>query len=225
VPDLLRKLLEWFGDRPKTEIALIASAAIVLLVLISRVLYVIAAIVFLVALCGMIVQLVRRQSARAWVAATGVALGMTLLFGFVANTIYGPMIQGQVRAGTLLTAVIAFAGVVTGVAGIFTGFAANRQARAAENQASMTARSLRVTEQSLREQNDRAHLDLEMATLFKLDDRFFYGSRFLDARREAIEHITHTRISQKVCSQTTPIFRTCGRAPPVPRTYSTSSST
>jgi hypothetical protein len=188
VPDFLRRLLDWFRARPPNQRALIASAVIIFLVLISRVLFVIAGIVFLATLCGMIVQLVRQESARSWVAATGIALVMTLLFGLVANTLY-PIIKGQVRAGMLLTAVIALAGIATGVAAI-------RQARAAENLASMTARSLRVTEQSLRAQHERARLDLEMDVLFRLDERFFYGPRFREARREAIEHIKVTYIDK-----------------------------
>jgi hypothetical protein len=71
---------------------------------------------------------------------------------------------------TVLTLVIAVAGIATGIGAIWTAVAARRQAQ--------------LTERSLTEQNERLRLNLEVNLLHKLQDR--YDSQIFIGRRSAV---------------------------------------
>jgi hypothetical protein len=174
VPDFLRRLLDGFRIRPPTQMALIITAVIFFLVLISRVLSVIAGIVFLVALCGMFVQFARQQPARAWVAAMKPKSSVTANDMTLAATIYGPMIMDQVSGDTALniknaadiaTVVTAIATVVATIGGLLLLLATLRQLKVA-------ARQLRLNERQLGLSADveEANFWLQLRQMFKAHD-------------------------------------------------------
>jgi drug/metabolite transporter (DMT)-like permease len=89
VPEFLRSPLEWFWERPGTQKALIGAAALVVLIAASRVVSVIATLIFIVAAIAFLVQLVRRRPTWGWMFVALGALGAAVLFGATASAIYG----------------------------------------------------------------------------------------------------------------------------------------
>src|SRR5215207_8612619 len=98
MPEFLRRAWEWVRTLPNLQKALLGAAGVVVLVVASRAVAAIAALVFIVAIVAFIVQLLRRAPARSWALAAGGAFVAVLLFGGIADAVYGPAtIEDQPR--------------------------------------------------------------------------------------------------------------------------------
>jgi lipopolysaccharide export LptBFGC system permease protein LptF len=90
VPEFLSRPLEWLRGRSNVQKALIGAGVLVALIAASRVVLVIALLVFIVAAVAFLVQLARRRPTRAWMIIALGSLAATVLFGAVEGAISGP---------------------------------------------------------------------------------------------------------------------------------------
>jgi hypothetical protein len=98
MPEFVNRAWGWFQTRPNIQKVVIVLAALVVLLLLSRVVSVIAAFVCLVALIGLVYAAVRRVPVRPWAIVAVGALVVTLVFGGLASAIYGPAQPDQAKA-------------------------------------------------------------------------------------------------------------------------------
>ena len=98
MPEFVNMWWGWFQARTGGQKALIAVAALIVLVLLSRVVWVLASVGFVVALIILIYRFARRRPVRTWAIATGALLAVGLVFGGISNAIYGPTEQDQAKA-------------------------------------------------------------------------------------------------------------------------------
>lgn len=87
----LSRALGWFRARSNPQKTAIAATIILALVLASPVVWAIAAVAFIVAVVGLIVQAVRRRPVRIWLIAGGSALVAVMVFATFVESIYGPV--------------------------------------------------------------------------------------------------------------------------------------
>jgi uncharacterized protein involved in response to NO len=90
VPEFLSRALEWLRGRSNVQKALIGAGVLVVLIAASRVVSVIALLVFIVAAVAFLVQLARRRPTRGWMIIALGSLAAAVLFGAVEGAISGP---------------------------------------------------------------------------------------------------------------------------------------
>ncbi|MDQ3864134.1 MAG: hypothetical protein M3317_11665 [Actinomycetota bacterium] len=95
MPEFVSRWWGWFQARTGVQRAGIAVVVLIVLVLLSRVVWIVASMGFVLALLVLIYRLARRRPVRTLAIATVVLLATGLLFGGVSNAIYGPIQQDQ----------------------------------------------------------------------------------------------------------------------------------
>lgn len=95
------RTLEWTRARSNPQKTALGALVILGLVLASPVVWVVAAVAFVVALFGLIFAAIRRHPVRIWVVAGGAALVAMMVFGTFVNSIYGPIDVEPIRVSGL----------------------------------------------------------------------------------------------------------------------------
>jgi hypothetical protein len=90
VPEFLSRPLEWFRGRSNAQKVLIGAVVLIVLTAASRVMEVIAFLVFIMAAVAFLVQLARRRPTQVWMIIALGSLAAAVLFGVIEEAIFGP---------------------------------------------------------------------------------------------------------------------------------------
>ena len=98
MPEFVNRAWGWFQTRPNIQKVVIVLSALVVLLLLSRAVAGIAALICLAALIALVVQWMRSRPVRGWAIVAVGAMAVTLVFGGLASAIYGPTTTEQAKA-------------------------------------------------------------------------------------------------------------------------------
>ncbi len=99
--EVLDDLLRWFSNLPTVaKVAIVGLGVLVLLVLLSPLALLVAALIFGVSLIGLIVRMAQRKSVRGWGIVAVVSLVLMFTFAGISSVLYGDLLgRGSSKSG------------------------------------------------------------------------------------------------------------------------------
>lgn len=93
---LPNKIINWFKDLPSTpKLILVGLVLLLLLVLLSPLAFVVAALLFGASIIALIIRMTRRESVKGWATVAVISIALMFVFGSLTSSIYGNSSSGN----------------------------------------------------------------------------------------------------------------------------------